>query len=123
MNTDKIYAEAIANEYSVKTSRKALALQKLDKWVKRPAKIVAVVWGIISSLLNISGLVILVDLPFSIVFSYKLLAFSVYSIGLIGMAVSPLVYKQIFEYRKRENAFDVIKLAREITQSEDERAV
>lgn len=119
MNTDKIYAEAIANEYSVKTSRKALALQKLDKWVKRPAKIVAVVWGIISSLLNISGLVILADWPFS----YKLLAFSFYSIGLIGMAVSPLVYKQIFEYRKRENAFDVIELAREITQSEDEHAV
>lgn len=123
MNTDRIYAEAIANEYSVKTSRKVVALQKLDKWVKRPAKIVAVVWGIISSLLNISGLVILVDWPFSIVFSCKLLAFSVYSIGLIGMAVSPLVYKQIFEYRKRENAFDVIKLAREITQSEDARAV
>ncbi len=27
MNTDKIYAEAIANEYSVKASRKVIALQ------------------------------------------------------------------------------------------------
>ena len=34
MNTDKIYAEAIANQYSVKTATKVTALKKLDKKVK-----------------------------------------------------------------------------------------
>ena len=74
-------------------------------------------------MLNISGLTFWVDWPFSTVVSYKQLELAIYFIGLIGMAVSPLVYKQIFEYRKRENAFDVIELAREITQSEDARAI
>ena len=31
MNTDKIYAEAIANQYSVKTATKVTALKKADK--------------------------------------------------------------------------------------------
>ncbi len=55
MNTDKIYAEAVANEYSVKASRKVVALQKLDRWVKRPARIAAVAVGISSLLLNTLG--------------------------------------------------------------------
>ena len=33
MNTDKIYAESIANEYSVKNDSKVVALKKLDKKV------------------------------------------------------------------------------------------
>ena len=34
MNTDKIYAESIANEYSVKKSSKVVKLKKLDRKVK-----------------------------------------------------------------------------------------
>ncbi len=38
MNTDKIYAEAIANEYAVKDTRKVVQLKKLDAKAKRPAQ-------------------------------------------------------------------------------------
>lgn len=31
MNTDKIYAEAIANEYAPKKTSKVIALKKLDR--------------------------------------------------------------------------------------------
>lgn len=39
MNTDKIYAESIANEYAPKDTSKVVALRKLDKKAKLPAEI------------------------------------------------------------------------------------
>ncbi len=39
MNTDKIYAESIANEYSQKDSSKIVKLRKLDRKAKLPATI------------------------------------------------------------------------------------
>ena len=37
MNTDKIYAEQIANEYAPKDTSKIVALRKLDAKAKTPA--------------------------------------------------------------------------------------
>ena len=39
MNTDKIYAEALANEYAPKEASKVLALKKLDMKAKSKANI------------------------------------------------------------------------------------
>ena len=39
MNTNKIYAEHIANEYSAKKESKVIALKKLDRKAKLPAKL------------------------------------------------------------------------------------
>ena len=39
MNTDKIYAEQLANEYVPKNTSKAVALRKLDAKAKLPANI------------------------------------------------------------------------------------
>ena len=39
MNTDKIYAEQIANEYAPKQTSKVKALKRLDAKAKNPAKI------------------------------------------------------------------------------------
>lgn len=41
MNIDKIYAEAIANQYSQKKASKVIALKKLDRKAKMPAEIAA----------------------------------------------------------------------------------
>lgn len=38
MNTDKIYAEAVANEYSIKTSRKVISLAEARQMGKTPCK-------------------------------------------------------------------------------------
>ncbi len=39
MNTDKIFAEHIANEYAPKDTSKVVALRKLDRQAKLPANI------------------------------------------------------------------------------------
>ena len=47
MNTDKIYAEQIANEYLPKETSKVVALRKLDRCAKLPANIFAYTFGIV----------------------------------------------------------------------------
>ena len=39
MNTDKIYAEQLANEYAPKNHSKVIALRKLDARAKLPATV------------------------------------------------------------------------------------
>ena len=48
MNTDKIYAEQLANEYAPKDTSKVVALRKLDKKAKLPANIFTYSLGILS---------------------------------------------------------------------------
>ena len=47
MNTDKIYAEQLANEYAPKDTSKVVALRKLDARAKLPATVFAYTFGII----------------------------------------------------------------------------
>ena len=56
MNTDKIYAEQIANEYAPKQTSKVKALKKLDAQAKNPANIFTFTFGIISSLVLGTGM-------------------------------------------------------------------
>lgn len=42
MNTDKIYAEQLANEYAPKDTSKVVALRKLDARAKLPATILPI---------------------------------------------------------------------------------
>lgn len=51
LNTDKIYAESIANEYAAKATSKVLSLNKLDAKAKRPSKIFTYTFGIVSALM------------------------------------------------------------------------
>ena len=50
MNTDKIYAEAMANEYAPKDTSKVVALRKLDRKAKSKANIFGYTFGIIMAL-------------------------------------------------------------------------
>ena len=50
MNTDKIYAEALASEYAPKETSKVTALKKLDRKAKLPAEIFTYTFGVISAL-------------------------------------------------------------------------
>ena len=47
MNTDRIFAEAIANEYAPKNTSKVVALKKLDRKAKRKANIFTYAFGIV----------------------------------------------------------------------------
>lgn len=50
MNTDKIYAEQLANEYALKDTSKVIALRKLDAKAKLPATVFIYTFGIITAL-------------------------------------------------------------------------
>ena len=50
MNTDKIYAEQLANEYAPKDTSKVVALRKLDNKAKLPATVFTYTVGIIAAL-------------------------------------------------------------------------
>ena len=56
MNTDKIYAEAIANEYAPKEASKVLALKKLDMKAKSKANIFAYTFGVVMALVLGTGM-------------------------------------------------------------------
>lgn len=58
MNTDKIYAEQLANEYAPKDTSKVIALRKLDARAKLPATIFTYTFGIITSLITGVGMCI-----------------------------------------------------------------
>lgn len=56
MNTDKIYAEHIANEYTPKETTKVKQLKKLDAKAKRPATILTYTLGIVCALIFGTGM-------------------------------------------------------------------
>ena len=56
MNTDKIYAEQIANEYAPKDTSKVIALRKLDAKAKLPATVFTYSVGILSALVFGTGM-------------------------------------------------------------------
>ena len=56
MNTDKIYAEQLMNEYAPKDTSKVVALRKLDARAKRPATIFTYTFGIIAALVTGVGM-------------------------------------------------------------------
>ena len=50
MNTDKIYAEQLANEYAPKDTSKVVALRKLDTKAKLPATVFTYTFGIVTAM-------------------------------------------------------------------------
>jgi hypothetical protein len=116
MNTDKIYAESIANEYSVKNDSKVIALKKLDKKVKEFPLIFTIVLGVISTLVLGTGM----SLSMSVIGSGTEVSFIagilLGVVGMIGMAVNYPIYKRILANRKSKYAGDIIRLANDITK-------
>ena len=114
MNTDKIFAEQIANEYSKKETSKVKQLKKLDKKAKSPAQIFSLVFGIASALVLGVGMCLamavigggeIVDMVWGVIIG---------CIGIAGVSVNYPVYKKILKKSKEKYAADIISLANEI---------
>ena len=95
MNTDKIYAEHIANEYSAKKESKVIALKKLDRKAKLPADIFVYTNGIIMSLILGLGM----SLSMNVIGNGKftVLGIVIGIFGIIGVSTN------YFSYKKRGN--------------------
>ena len=93
MNTDKIYAEHIANEYSAKKESKVIALKKLDRKAKLPADIFVYTNGIIMSLILGLGM----SLSMNVIGNGKftVLGIVIGIFGIIGVQIISLTKKYL----------------------------
>ena len=115
MNTDKIYAESIAKEYAPKDSSKIVALRKLDRKAKMPSTIFTYTWGIISALVFGTGMCLGMQVIGSGIIG-MVIGIIVGIIGMIGCGVNYPIYKKMIENGKKKYAYEIVQLAREISE-------
>lgn len=112
MNTDKIYAESIAKEYAPKDNSKIIALRKLDAKAKLPATVFTYTCGIVSSLIFGTGMC----LAMKVIGDSMILGIIIGIIGMIGCGVNYPIYKKMLENGKKKYAYEIVELAREISE-------
>ena len=117
MNTDKIFAEAIANEYAPKDTSKVVALRKLDWKVKRSATIFAYGFGIGMALVLGLGMC----LSMQVIGGGGMLltggGILLGILGIVGVGLNYPIYKKLLRSGKEKYAFEIMQLAREISES------
>ena len=118
MNTDKIYAEQIANEYAPKDNSKVKALKKLDAKAKLPAIIFTYIFGITSSLLLGVGMCLSMGVIGSGSILYMALGIFIGCIGILGASINYYLYSKFLNRQKNKYAQDIINLAKEISEEE-----
>lgn len=118
MNTDKIYAEQIANEYATKETSKVKALKKLDAKAKNPAYIFAFTFGIVSSLILGVGMCLCMGVIGANNLLTMVLGIIIGCVGILGVSINYPIYKKILTTSKNKYASDIIKLANEIASEE-----
>ena len=111
---DKIYAENIANEYSEKKDSKVVALRKLDRKAKRPATIFAYTFGSIMALILGIGMCLSMEVVGSGIAMF-ILGIVVGVVGIVGVSLTPIFHNKILEKSKKKYAYEIIELAKDIT--------
>lgn len=115
MNTDKIYAESIAKEYAPKDHSKVIALRKLDQKAKLPANIFAYSFGIISSLVAGLGMCLSMQVLGGGT-AMMVLGIIIGLLGFICCGITYPIYKKLLKNGKEKYAYEIIELAREISE-------
>ena len=115
MNTDKILAEAIAKDYAPKDNSKIVALKKLDNTAKLPATIFTYTFGIISALIVGMGMCLTMGEIGSGVAAF-VWGIIIGIVGFIGCGVNYHFYKKMLEKGKSKYAYEIVELAREISE-------
>ena len=115
MNTDKIFAESVAKEYAPKDNSKIVVLRKLDRKAKLPATIFTYTFGIASTLVAGLGMCLSMQVIGGTVFLTGL-GIVIGIIGFAGTGVNYPIYKRLLEKGKKKYAFEIVELAREISE-------
>ena len=115
MNTDKIYAEQLANEYAPKEASRVLALRKLDARAKRPATIFTYTLGIVSALVFGTGMCLAMGQIGSGGTGSFVAGIAIGVAGMLGMGVNLPIYRRMLENGKKKYAFEILELAKEIS--------
>lgn len=116
MNTDKIYAEQLANEYAPKDASKVVALRKLDAKAKMPATIAVYTIGIVVALVMGMGMC----LSMKVIGDGSTGMFVIgVVLGILGIAAAGInypLYKKLIARGKEKYAYEIMELAREISE-------
>lgn len=118
MNTDKFYAEQIANEYAPKDNSKVKALKRLDAKAKLPAILFTYIFGISSTLLLGVGMCFSMGVLGSSSIVFMALGIIIGSIGILGASINYCLYNKILTKQKNKYAQDIITLAKQISEEE-----
>ncbi len=115
MNTDKIYAEQLANEYAPKDTSKVVALRKLDAKAKLPANVFTYSFGIAAALVFGTGMCLAMGQIGSKTAGSFVLGILIGVLGMVGMGVNYPLYRRILKRGKAKYAFEIMELAKEIS--------
>ncbi len=115
MNTDKIYAQSIANEYSVKQTSKVVALRKLDKKAKQPSNIFAYTFGGIFTLILGIGMCLSMQVIGSGINMF-IIGIALGILGIIGCSINYPIYKLIRKKSMAKYADDILLLANDVIE-------
>lgn len=116
MNTDKIYAESVANEYAPKNTSKVVALKKLDRKAKSAANIFAYTFGTLMALVLGAGMCFSMGVIGDGGQIMMVVGIIVGVLGLVGVGVNYPIYRKLLENGKRKYAFEIVQLAKEISE-------
>ena len=116
MNTDKIYAEQLANEYAPKKTSKVVALRKLDAKAKLPATVFTYTLGIVSALVFGVGMCLSMNVIGDGSTAMMIVGIAVDILGMAGMGANFSIYRKILARGKQKYAYEIIELAREISE-------
>ena len=117
MNTDKIYAEQLANEYAPKGTSKVVALRKLDARAKRPANIFTYTFGIVMTLIFGTGMCLAMGQIGSGTVGSFVAGVVIGFVGMAGMGVNYPIYRKLLANGKQKYAFEIMELAKEISEN------
>ncbi len=116
MNTDKLYAQQLASDYAPKDTSRVTALRKLDARAKTPATVFTYTLGIVSALVFGAGMCLAMGQIGSGTTGSFALGIAVGIVGMAGMGVNYPIYKRLLENGKRKYAYEILELAREISE-------
>lgn len=116
MNTDKIYAEQIANEYAPKDTSKVVALRKLDRKAKMPAEIFTYTWGVCWTLVFGTGMCLCMGVIGAGNVGSMILGIVLGLLGMAGMGLNYPLYSKMLAKGKEKYAFEIMELAKQISE-------
>lgn len=113
MNTDKIYAEQLANEYAPKDTSKVRALRRLDARAKLPATVLTYTFGIVAALVTGVGMCLSMGVIGSGTGMFAMgVILGVF--GLLAMGINYPLYRRLLQKGKQKYAFEIMELAKQV---------
>ena len=115
-NDQQFMAQKIRTQYMEKESTELDALRELDAKVKRPANVLAIVFGSISAIIMGAGMsLVMTDIGTTIGMEIMMVPGIV--IGIVGMIMALVnypMYKGILSSRKKKYGAEILKLSDKI---------